>query len=88
VKIDKLILVAPWLDPERSKTTDFFEFEIDRGILDRVNEAHLLISKDDDKDIHDSVDIFASLYKIKVHEFEKMGHFTLEQMKTESFQNF
>ena len=30
IKIDKLILVAPWLDPERSKTTDFFDFEIDK----------------------------------------------------------
>jgi hypothetical protein len=86
IKIDKLILVAPWLDPERSKTTDFFEFEIDKDLLGRVNSSHLLISKDDDKDIHDSVKLVQeNLTQIKIHNFENMGHFTLGQMKTEKF---
>lgn len=86
LKINKLILVAPWLDPERSKTTDFFDFEIDTSLLNRANTIHLLVSKDDDKDIHDSVQIIKkSLSGIKVHEFENMGHFTYEKMKSEKF---
>lgn len=86
IKINKLILVAPWLDPERSKTTDFFNFEIDRKLLDRVNAAHLLVSKDDDKDIHDSILlIHESLPRIEIHKFENMGHFTFGQMKTDKF---
>lgn len=86
IKIDKLILVAPWLDPERSKTTDFFDFEIDKDLLSRTNDCYLLISKDDDKDIHDSVKIIQeNLPEIKIHNFENMGHFTFGQMHTEKF---
>lgn len=86
IKIDKLILVAPWLDPERSKTTDFFDFQIDNELLKRINNCHLLISKDDDQEIHDSVKIITeNLPNIKTHEFEDMGHFTYEEMKTEKF---
>jgi uncharacterized protein len=86
IEVGKLILVAPWLDPDRSKTTDFFNFAIDPSILSRINEVHLLVSKDDDKDIHQSVSLITkALPNITVHEFEGMGHFTYGGMKTEKF---
>lgn len=86
IKINKLILVAPWLDPERLKTTDFFNFEIDKNLLDRVNATHLFVSKDDDKDIHDSVSLISeNLQRIETHEFKNMGHFTFGQMKSDKF---
>ncbi len=86
IKINKLILVAPWVDPERSQTTDFFKFEIDSDLQRRVKEMHLLVSSDDDKDVHDSVDLITKgLPEVEVHKFENMGHFTFDQMKTEGF---
>lgn len=86
VKVGKVVLVAPWLDPDRSKTTDFFEFEIDSKAVDRVRELHVLVSDDDDADIHESVEkIMNVLPKAKIHRFRDKGHFTFGQMKTDKF---
>lgn len=86
VKISKLILVAPWLDPRREKTTDFFEFLIDPEIINRINNIHILISSDDDNDIQESVNTIKNqLSGITYHEFSNMGHFTFGIMKTEKF---
>lgn len=86
VKADKLILVAPWLDPDRRKTTDFFEFTIDSGIANRANEIHILVSEDDNKEILESVKMIRKvLTKAKLHSFKNMGHFTYEEMKTDKF---
>ncbi|PCI25432.1 hypothetical protein COB57_01785 [Candidatus Peregrinibacteria bacterium] len=86
VKINKLILVAPWLDPEREKTLEFFDFKIDKTLIDRVNEIHLFVSSDDDKDILDSVEtIKENLIGIQLHEYDDHGHFCFEDMGTEKF---
>lgn len=84
-KVKKLILVAPWIDPDRKKTTTFFEFNIDPAIAERM-ETHILISNDDDEDIQVSVNkIKVALPAVKQHDFQNMGHFTYEQMKTDKF---
>lgn len=85
VKIKKLILVAPWLDPNKSKTTTFFDFAIDPSITERA-ETHILLSNDDDEDIQVSVNkIKDALPKAKLHTFQNMGHFTYGQMNTHKF---
>lgn len=84
--IKKLILVAPWLDPERTNTDTFFDFTVDSSIHTRTQEIHLFISKDDESDILTSFEtIRGALPNATVHEFEDKGHFTLEEMKTEKF---
>jgi len=86
IKIDKLILVAPWLDPEREKTTDFFDFNIDENLEKKCNEIHLFVSSDDDSDILESVAIIKNKIKnISFHEFSDKGHFTYDDMKTDKF---
>jgi hypothetical protein len=86
VKINKIILVAPWLDPQREKTTSFFDFKIDDEIRDRVNEINLLFSQDDDSDILESVEMIKSeIADIKIKEFLDFGHFTFDDMKTAEF---
>lgn len=85
IKVDKLILVAPWLDPEDTvDDKDFFDFEID---LDgKANEIHILVSKDDSSEILTSVDILKSKVKdYKYHEFEDYGHFCFRDMNTREF---
>jgi predicted alpha/beta hydrolase family esterase len=86
IKIDKLILVAPWLDPEREKTTDFFDFELDSKIIDRINEFYLLVSTDDEADILQSVSFIKNkLPDIIYHEFKDCGHFCFSDLKSEKF---
>jgi hypothetical protein len=86
VKIKKLILVAPWLDPRRRKTTSFFDFKINQDIKERIGKIHLLVSKDDKADILESVDIIKnSISGIIYHEFTNQGHFCLSHMKTDKF---
>jgi predicted alpha/beta hydrolase family esterase len=86
VKIDKLILIAPWLDPQREKTTDFFDFKIDKDIMNRANSIYLFISKDDDKDILESVSIIKNnIADINYREFDDYGHFCYSHMKTDKF---
>lgn len=41
VVVDTLVLVAPWLDPRRARTTDFFEFDIDDALPQRVEQFHI-----------------------------------------------
>jgi len=85
VKVLKLILVAPWLDPQRKKTTDFFDFSIDPDLLKRTS-IDLFLSEDDDKDILESVRIIReSIPGINMHRLKNMGHFTYTDMKTHIF---
>lgn len=85
-QIKKLILVAPWVDPDRRKTTDFFEFTINPDIAERIEEIQMLISDDDEPEIHTSGEIIRkSLPNIAFHSFHNYGHFTFEEMKTEKF---
>lgn len=86
IKIKKLILVAPWLDPERRKTTDFFDFSIDPKLQERIKEIHILASEDDEKEILDSVKTIRKvLPNATYHGFKNMGHFVFEEMKTDKF---
>lgn len=85
IPIKKLVLVAPWLDPERRKTDIFFDFTIDPTITERTH-VHILVSNDDDKDIQDSVHtIQKKMPKLNRHNFQNMGHFCYNDMKTEEF---
>jgi len=83
----KLILVAPWLDPGREETTDFFEFEMDSKLCERFDEVHLLVSLDDDGSILKSVEMIKKeIGGIKIHEFNDRGHFTFEDLGSEKFE--
>lgn len=86
----KLILVAPWIDPEKylkelNKNSDFFDFEIDPSLANRT-EIHLMYSEDDEKYILDSVEkIKEKLPDINLHEFSDKGHFTEPDLKGKEF---
>ncbi len=85
ITLDKLVLVAPWLDPDKDLTSKFFNFGIDPDLQKRVREIHIFISKDDDSDIHETVNIIRKTFpNAKIHEFEDKGHFT-QKMKLNEF---
>lgn len=86
VNAEKVVLVAPWLDPDRVDTIDFFEFEIDGNLADRVGELHLFGSQDDMESVRKSVDILLEAVPgMIVHDYPQMGHFCFADLKTDEF---
>ncbi len=85
-KVQKLVLVAPWLDPGKTLTTCFFDFELDAALAERVGVLHLFNSADDADSIQTSVAmIVETVTGIVVHQFENMGHFCMSDMGTDQF---
>jgi predicted alpha/beta hydrolase family esterase len=86
VTIDKVVLVAPWLNLDHEYDIDFFDFEIDPSITDRVNEFVIFSSDNDGASMQESVRyIKEKLPRAFVKEFHQYGHFTLGSMKTNAF---
>ncbi len=86
ISIAKLILVAPWLDPEKEKDPQFFEFEIDKDLASRVQQIHLLYSVNDMGSVLKSVEtIKSNISGLTVKEFKFHGHFTYGEMRTTRF---
>lgn len=80
---ETVVLIAPWIDPFREETTDFFEFEIDKNLTQRISNFHLLVSSDDEDSIATSlITITTALPKIEVHRFTDKGHFITETIGT------
>lgn len=84
VKVGKVILVAPWIDPEH-EYPKMFDFEI-QDISSRADSIHLFLSSDDDKEMLDSAKILKSkISNLELHEFTDKGHFITDHMKTNEF---
>jgi len=86
VKVGKVVLVAPWLDPEHMIDKNFFKFEIDKNLVSKTSGLIVMYSTDDYPDILESVGILKSEIKdAKFQEFQNKGHFVLDSLKTEKF---
>ncbi|OGK19003.1 hypothetical protein A3D80_03545 [Candidatus Roizmanbacteria bacterium RIFCSPHIGHO2_02_FULL_40_13b] len=86
IKVHKLVLVAPWLDPDRESTTDFFDFIIDPNLAKRTNNLIIFNSDNDKESIQKSVRIIQNkIDNTQYKEFHHYGHFTHTDMKTSEF---
>lgn len=87
INVDKVALVAPWINQNDSRPTpEFFDFEIDPNLAKRTKGIKLFISLDDDPDEIDTAEsLKASVPGLLVQEFTDRGHFTLGDMGTEKF---
>lgn len=87
VPTGKIVLVAPWLDPQNElANTDFCT--IDLHAITAAHSANITIfhSLDDTRDIHTSVQrIRAALPTVQYTEFTNHGHFCLSDMYTVEF---
>jgi len=87
VKVGKVVLVAPWLDPAREDTTDFFDFEIDTDLVTRTKG--ITIFESDNDEVHGvapSVELIREKISGTKHVIIKNhGHFCLSEMGTEEF---
>jgi predicted alpha/beta hydrolase family esterase len=90
VKVGKVVLVAPWinpdLDPKMTIDKNFFDFEIAEDIVSKTKGLVVMYSKDDFSDIIKTIEILKSKIKeIQFQEFKNKGHFVLDSLGTERF---
>lgn len=88
-RVDKVILVAPWLGydvGDEPFDESFFDFEIDPKLLTKANKIAILVSDDDLESIHKSVvDIQNVLPTVSIRRFVDKGHFTIGSLGGEAF---
>jgi len=60
VRARTVVLVAPWTDPGRAFTTDFFDFTLDRQLAARAGGVTLLYSTDDEDSVLATVRVAAT----------------------------
>jgi len=87
LKVGRVVLVAPWLDPDHEHTKNFFDdFEIDLNIVSRTDGITVFYSDDDQKSVLKTVDIIKQkIQGVTYKEFHNYGHFCIEDMKTTKF---
>jgi predicted alpha/beta hydrolase family esterase len=87
LKVGKVILVAPWLDPDREHTKNFFDdFEIDPEFPSRSVGVTIFNSDNDQDSVQKTVKIVrGKVANIKYVEFHNYGHFIYEDLKTLKF---
>jgi predicted alpha/beta hydrolase family esterase len=86
VKVGKVILVAPWIDPKKHLKSQFFEFPLDPQLVEKTDGVTTLISLDDGQDVLTSVEILTkALSGMTIKQFTDRGHFTLGDMGTNQF---
>ncbi len=85
VKVDKVVLVAPWLDPKKEKCPDFFDFEINRNLTTRTNLSLFSSDNDSESMLETARIVQKHLPEIHLKLFKNYGHFCFSDMKTQEF---
>ncbi|MEI9966871.1 MAG: alpha/beta hydrolase [Candidatus Moraniibacteriota bacterium] len=86
VRVGKVILVAPWMDPKGELGNDFFDFAIDASLAARTHGITIFLSADDEEEMKVSVArIEESIPEVTRVDFTDKGHFTLEDMHSNEF---
>lgn len=88
-RVGKVVLVAPWLNPDNnpvSDTADFFFFDLDSDMVSRTAGVTIFNSDNDQESIQKSVQIIRNEVKdVEYKEFHNYGHFCYGDMKTVEF---
>lgn len=85
VRVGKVILVAPWMDPEKELENGFFDFIFDTRFVQKTQGVTIFISEDDDAEMHESVKMLEECEGIEIRRFTDKGHFTRRGMGTVAF---
>jgi hypothetical protein len=86
VMVDRVVLVAPWLDPHGDAAPGFFDFTIDPGLVARTADLTILNSDDDGEGIQRSVRILReALPRAGYREFRRYGHFCADDLGGPAF---
>ena len=86
IKLDKLILVAPYIDPDKDYG-DLLNFELDSNLFNQVNSIHLIKSDDEPlASVNKTTAMLKQAYPdLQYTEVKGYGHCTLFAMQTEEF---
>jgi predicted alpha/beta hydrolase family esterase len=87
LRVGKVILVAPWTDPDGDETRGFFkDLEIDHDLPARTKGLVIFHSDNDMGNVHKSVAaIRERIDDVDYREFHNYGHFTFDSMNTDKF---
>lgn len=84
LNVGKVVLVAPWMNPDNyevSDTADFFEFEIDPAFPSRTKGVTVFISSDDEPSVVETVDMLKQqVHGLKLKEYTDKGHFSMNDL--------
>ncbi len=85
-KVERLVLVAPWLDVER-ENGDLFDFLIDVELAEKTKKGvDILYSTNDGTSIQATLALLKKkLPNVRYHKFIDHGHFCLGDMGTREF---
>jgi hypothetical protein len=86
VTVGKVVLVAPWLDPDKEIDKDFFDFEIDEHIAAKTAGLVVMYSTDDMGTVLRSIArLKEATRNIEFKEFTDKGHFVRGSLGTDAF---
>lgn len=89
MRVGKVVLVAPWTNPDNyeiSDTGDSFNFEIDPDFPSRTDGVTVFVSMDDEPSVIKTVDILESKVRgLQVRKYKDKGHFTLDDLGGPAF---
>jgi predicted alpha/beta hydrolase family esterase len=89
LRVGKVALVAPWINPDnnpRSDTADFFDFVIEPDFPAHTAGVTVFISSDDEPSVLETVSILRSkVHGLKFKEQTDKGHFVTGSMGTVEF---
>lgn len=89
VSVDKIYMVAPWLDPfNEYAETGFLSCELNGNLIDRVNKIEIIYSEDDPVEgVKKTVDIIGEKYPsiTNISKLNGLGHFSSKARGTEVF---
>ena len=87
LRVGKVVLVAPWTDPDGDETSGFFDgFTIDPKLIERTDGLVIFHSDNDMGNVQKSVaHIREVIPDATYREFHKYGHFCYEDMNTQEF---
>lgn len=84
--VGKVVLVAPWLDPDETIKGDFFDFQIDSKLAGRTDGLVVYCADNDMGNVLKSVaEIRQKIDGVQYREFKGYKHFCYEDMGTEKF---
>lgn len=87
LNVAKVVLVAPWLDPDKEHTKNFFDdFEIDPDFPKRTKGVTIFNSDNDQESVQKTVKIVREKVEaVKYKEFHNYGHFCTEDLNSTKF---
>lgn len=90
LRVGRVALVAPWINPDNYKVSDtdnFFDFKIDPDFPARTKGVTVFYSTDDESSVVKTVDILKiEVPNLSLKEYTNKGHFTYNDLGTKEFQ--